>query len=509
MLRRGLACLLALLLALGCWPGRAQALITLEEERKIGREAYDEIMAQVPMVNDPDVVNYVRGLGARLVGELVDSPFTYTFNVADSGEMNAFALPGGYVFFFRGMITALDTEAELAGIMGHEISHVSHRHLAHRMENTAPLNAAMLAGMLAGVLLGAMGGAPQLGSALTFGSLAGGVQAHLAFSREDEEQADYSGFKLMTGLGYPGQEMAKSFNRIWQVERIMGPEVPNYLRSHPTSPQRMERMEDMVRHGHAKIRPYDNTNFLVVKTRLIALYDNEDTAETTFQRQRRENPQDPMPLYGMALLEGRRNRYEQALAYLKAVEVKWPGKPYVLRAQANAYLRLGEPARAQGLLRQVLLASPQDQVALASLGQAYLQQDHLPEARQVFERLTQLDPKDAEAMYNLGLTLGKMGRANQASLYLGLSFLARGNIRSARYHLTKASEAPDLSLDEHKRAEEALAKLDDKDDKRRKQLAEEDRRRRDEENRRRDEENRRRPDPRNPDSTSRPWFLDR
>ncbi len=201
MLRRGLACLLALLLALGCWPGRAQALITLDEERKIGREAYDEIMAQVPMVNDPDVVNYVRGLGARLVGELVDSPFTYTFNVADSGEMNAFALPGGYVFFFRGMITALDTEAELAGIMGHEISHVSHRHLAHRMENTAPLNAAMLAGMLAGVLLGAMGGAPQLGSALTFGSLAGGVQAHLAFSREDEEQADYSGFKLMTGLG--------------------------------------------------------------------------------------------------------------------------------------------------------------------------------------------------------------------------------------------------------------------------------------------------------------------
>ncbi len=303
--------------------------------------------------------------------------------------------------------------------------------------------------------------------------------------------------------------MAKSFNRIWQVERIMGPEVPNYLRSHPTSPQRMERMEDMVRHGHAKIRPYDNTNFLVVKTRLIALYDNEDTAETTFQRQRRENPQDPMPLYGMALLEGRRNRYEQALAYLKAVEVKWPGKPYVLRAQANAYLRLGEPARAQGLLRQVLLSSPQDQVALASLGQAYLQQDHLPEARQVFERLTQLDPKDAEAMYNLGLTLGKMGRANQASLYLGLSFLARGNIRSARYHLTKASEAPDLSLDEHKRAEEGLAKLDDKDDKRRKQLAEEDRRRRDEENRRRDEENRRRPDPRNPDSTSRPWFLDR
>jgi predicted Zn-dependent protease len=505
MLRRGLALLLVFLMALGCWPGRAQALMTLDEERKIGREAYDEIMAEVPLVTDPDVVTYLRGLGNRLVAELGDNPFTYTFNVADSGEINAFALPGGYIFFFRGMITALDSEAELAGIMGHEISHVSHRHLAHRMENTAPLNAAMLAGMLAGVLLGAMGGAPQLGQALTFGSMGAGIQAHLAFSREDEEQADFAGFKLMTGLGYSGQEMSKSFNRIWQVERIMGAEVPNYLRSHPTSPQRMERMEDLSRRGGLKPKPYDNSNFQMVKTRLIALYDNQDTAETTFQRLRRENPQDPMALYGMALVEGRRNRYEQALAYLKAAEVLLPGKGYVLRAQANAYLRLGEPARAQQLLRQVLLSQPQDQVALTSLGQAYMQQDQLPEARQIYQRLMQLDPKDQEATYNLGMTLGKMGRTNQASLYLGLAFQARGNLRSARYHLTKASQAPDLSLEEHKRAEEALALLDEKDDKKRKQQLEEERRRREEDSRRRDEENRRRPDPRNPDSTNRPW----
>ncbi|MBI4798331.1 MAG: M48 family metalloprotease [Desulfarculus sp.] len=513
MLKSGLTWLLVLLMALGCWPGPAQALITLEEERKIGREAYDEIMREVPLITDPDILGYVRGLGNRLVAELNDNPFDYTFNVADSGDLNAFALPGGYIFFFRGMITALDSEAELAGILGHEISHVSHRHLAHRMENTAPLNAAMLAGMLAGVALGALGKSPQMGQALTFGSLAGGIQAHLAFSRDDEEQADYAGFRLMTGLGYPGQEMAVSFNRIWRVERIMGAEVPNYLRSHPTSPQRMERMDDMARRGPAKQRPYDNTTFQVVKTRLIALYDNEDTAETTFQRQRRENPQDPMPMYGMALVEGRRSRYEQALAYLRSVEAQWPGKPYILRAQATAHLRLGEPAQAQTLLRQVLLAQPEDKSALSSLGQAYLQQDHLPEARGVYERLVKLDPKDHEAMYNLGLTLGKMGRTSQASLYLGLAFQMRGSERSARFHLAKAAQAADLSVEEHKRAEEALAKLDDREAKKHKQQLEQDRRRRDEERRRDDErrrdEERRRPDPRNPDSTSRPWFIGR
>ena len=170
MLRRACCLILALTLALGVWPASpARASVTLEEERKIGREAYDEVMAQMPMVEDPDCVEYVRNLGRRLVGQLRDNPFSYTFHIADSPEMNAFALPAGYIFMFRGMMTNLDSEAELAGILGHEISHVSYRHLANRMDKTAPLNMAMMAGMLAGILLGAAGGAPQLGQALAVG----------------------------------------------------------------------------------------------------------------------------------------------------------------------------------------------------------------------------------------------------------------------------------------------------------------------------------------------------
>ena len=508
MLRRCLALLLAVFMALGCWPRTALALITLEEERKLGREAYEEVILEVPLITDPDTLGYVRGIGDRLVAELSDNPFDFIFNVADSEELNAFAIPGGYVFFYRGMITALDSEAELAGIMGHEISHVSHRHLAHRMENTAPLTAAMLAGMLSGILLGAVAKTPALGSALTFGSMAGGIQGHLAFSREDEEQADFSGFKLMTGLGYSGQEMSTSFARIWKMERMMGgDEIPNYLRTHPASPERMERMEDMARRNPLKPKPYDNTQFQVIKTRLIALYGNEDIAETAFLRGRRENPLDPFPLYGLGLLEGRRNRFEQALAFFKATEAKWPGKPFLQRAEANAYLRLGDPAKAQGLLRQALLSQPDDTVALNLLGTAYLQQDQLPEARGVYEHLCKLNPQDDEAMYNLGLTLGKMGRVNQASLYLGLAFLQRNNERSSRYHLGKAAQAADLTLEEHQRAEEALATLEDKFDKKRKKdrQREEEQRRRDEDQRRRDEEQRRRPDPNFPSLNDKPW----
>ncbi|MCA1989081.1 MAG: M48 family metalloprotease, partial [Desulfarculus sp.] len=439
MPRRACSLILALVLALGAWPAApARAGVTLEEERKIGREAYDEVMAQMPMVDDPDCVEYVRNLGRRLVGQLKDNPFSYTFNIADSPEMNAFALPGGYVFMFRGMMTNLDSEAELAGILGHEISHVSYRHLANRMDKTAPLNMAMMAGMLAGILLGAAGGAPQLGQALAVGSMAGGVQQYLAFSREDEEQADYGGFKLMTSLGYPGQAMAVSFNRIWQQERMLGADVPTYLRSHPNSPQRMERMNDLVRTVKSPPRPQDDSEFLRIKTRLIALYESEQTALTTFARLVKERPGDPLPIYGLALLETRRSRFDQAQEYLEVLKKRWPGSIHVKRLQAKVHLRRGEFAPARDLLESVIVSHPEDREALHSLGQTYLHLDQAAQACRIYERLLSLDPLDDQARYDLGVAYGKRGQEARASLHLGLAFLQRRNDRAARFHLNRA-----------------------------------------------------------------------
>ena len=140
-----LAACLALL-----WAQAAQSL-TLEEEREIGREAFQEVQQEIPLIHDPVVVDYIRDLGRNLERRLEGDPFEYKWYVADEPDMNAFALPGGWIFMFRGMITSMDSEAALVGVMAHEMSHVHYRHISERIKKSGPVSVATMAGMLAGL----------------------------------------------------------------------------------------------------------------------------------------------------------------------------------------------------------------------------------------------------------------------------------------------------------------------------------------------------------------------
>ena len=472
MAPRLLCLLLIVALVAGLAPRPASALISLEEERKIGQEALEEVMVQLPLVDDPDIVNYVRDLAKRLEVHVPDRPFPFKVWVADLPDMNAFAIPGGYIFMFRGMITSLQTEGELAGVLAHEMGHVWRRHLAKRVQRSTPVNIASLAGMLAGVLLGGTV-SPALGQALTMGSIAGGVQQQLAFSREDEEEADWAGFKTMTAAGYPPKDMENSFQRIWKMEQYLGGNVPVYLRTHPTSPQRIENMANMTRTWQGTAQPYDNHRFLLVQTRLVALYEDEAEAKTNLRHRRLSNPKDPYAIYGLALLAMRQHQYDAALSYLQALRKYWPNDPYQIRAQGVCLLLMGKNRQAMEVLEQVLAMHPNDADALLALGQAYQREGDLKRSREVLKRLVKLDETNHGGLYELGVTMGRLGQVGEASLFLGLAFKERKNNRSAVYHLKRAvaqlADKPELQA----KAQEALDQLEDRDRRQRKKKQQE------------------------------------
>jgi predicted Zn-dependent protease len=459
MAQRLLCLLLCLVLLGGLLPPPASALISLEEERKMGEEAYAEVMAAIPLVDDPDIVDYVRNLAKRLESYVPDKPFPFTVYVADVGEMNAFAIPGGYIFMYRGMMTSLESEAELAGVLAHEMGHVWRRHIAKRIDKSKNTNIASIAGMLAGLVLGGMV-SPALGQALTMGSVAGGVQQQLAFSREDEQEADWAAFQTMTSAGYPPQEMERSFQRIWKMEDYMGGNAPIYLRTHPTGPQRMEAMANMTRTWQGKPLHYDNSEFLRIQTRLIALYDPEPQAEKLLTNRRLSDPNSPYPIYGLALLNMRRHRYESALQFLERLGKLWPDNVYQIRAEGVCRLLMGQDAQAEALLERVLAKKPDDQDALLALGQAYQRQGRLNESVKVLRRLVAADDTNQAALYELGISLGRLGQVGEASLYLGLSFIQKHNYRSAQYHLNRAvnnlADKPELQA----KAKKALEQMD-------------------------------------------------
>lgn len=202
-----------------------------EKEIAIGRQAAMEVEQQAKLVDDPVVTEYINRVGQNIVLHS-DAKVPFTIKVIDSDEVNAFALPGGFFFVNKGLILAADNEAELAGVMAHEIGHVAAR---HAMENQGKMTA-LNYGMLAGIIFGG-------GIASTVLQNAGGLTQTLAFfkfSRGAEEEADNLGVQYMYAAGYDPTAMSTMFEKLASKNKKKPGTLSKLFASHPQSIERRD-----------------------------------------------------------------------------------------------------------------------------------------------------------------------------------------------------------------------------------------------------------------------------
>jgi hypothetical protein len=197
-------------------------LFTPEQDIQMGRQSAEEVAREAPLLQDERIVNYVRQLGARLAEKAPGFNFTYQFNVIATKEINAFALPGGYVFVNAGTIAAARSEGELAGVMAHEIAHVALRHPTNQVSKAYVAQRGLkiirkVTGADIGGILEQVGGA---GANLLF----------LKFGRTAETQADLEGARIMTEAGYDPRDMAGFFE---QLQAKSGQRTPEFMSDHP------------------------------------------------------------------------------------------------------------------------------------------------------------------------------------------------------------------------------------------------------------------------------------
>ena len=233
-IRRPLFVLLSLLLLSGCArnpvTGKRQlVLISESQEIAYGREAHPEVLEQFGRVEDSNLQSYFNQIGQKLAGLSHRPQLEWHFNVVDSPIVNAFALPGGYIYFTREILAYMNNEAELAGVMGHEIGHVTARHSVSQISKS----------QLFGVGLG-------LGSVLspTFSQLSELAQVgvgmlSLKYGRDDERQSDELGVEYMSLGGYDPRELSKFFVVFQQMRADSNQSIPDWLSSHPAPPDRI------------------------------------------------------------------------------------------------------------------------------------------------------------------------------------------------------------------------------------------------------------------------------
>ena len=239
---------------------------TPAQDVKIGQEAAAEFKKQLPMLDDGRVDEWVEDVGRQLVAgippEFAHREFRYTFDVVNQKEINAFALPGGPMFLNRGMIEAAKTEAEVAGVMAHEISHVALRHGTAQATKGEKFQIGAILGQVAGAVIGG-----TAGSIIAQGSQIGLGTYFLKFGREAETQADLLGAQIMARAGYDPRQMANMFKTI---EAEGGSRGPEFMSSHPNPGNRYNAINKEA--ASLKVQGNADTgDFQTVRQRLSAM----------------------------------------------------------------------------------------------------------------------------------------------------------------------------------------------------------------------------------------------
>jgi predicted Zn-dependent protease len=251
---------IAAALSLFVAPTASLELISVEQEIQIGKQAQAQMRKDVPALHDASVSAYINDVATRLVRVAPGPKYPYSFTVANTREINAFALPGGSVWIHRGVLQVATNESQVAGVLAHEIAHVARRHSAEQVTRVAIANWGL--GVL-GAMLGNTGGAS---AAQVAGSLLASG-AFLKFSRDEEREADKVGLVLLAKAGWDARGMIELFDILRREEGRDPGAVESFFSSHP-SPQ--ERIDDL-RAGVAKHRSgrRDTPRFQEIKRRLL------------------------------------------------------------------------------------------------------------------------------------------------------------------------------------------------------------------------------------------------
>ncbi len=434
--------------------------LTYSKEEEFGREFARYVETHMEVIDDQFIAGYVESVGQRVLSYFPSQQLKFRFRVIKSEVYNAFAGPGGHIFIHSGLIAAMESEDELAGILGHEIAHVTSRHISQKLARQKKISYVTLAGIVAGLLLGAAGS--QTGAqALAYGTLAASQSAELAYSRENELEADEKGLHSIAAAGYNGYGLVKILKKMRNREWFGTKQVPTYLKTHPATEDRILYIDGWMADNKSALRPTQASNprgFIVAHTRVLALYTDRQLALKTLKRGVDEYPEQAISHYGYGLVLARSGKYDQAIEHFETALRIRPFDPYLLGELGRAQYFEGLYRPALNNLEAAVKIFPEFADGFFYLGRTYQQLGMYPEAVRYLEELFDLAPRYPRLSYFLGNAHGKLGQLGQAHYYLALYYLKKGEQETARFHLQRAQKAETDPVNKD-RIEDLLSKL--------------------------------------------------
>ena len=315
--------------------GEVSRLVLSEaNEDRIGREIMRQIRNDAAYVDDPVLSEYLNSLGERLIAASPAPGRQFEFFPVRDDSINAFALPGGYVGVHTGLISAARNESELAGVLAHEIAHVTQNHIARIVDAQKSSGLASLAALAIAIL--AARSNPDAAQAAIVTAQAMSIQNQLDFTREHEREADRVGLQTLSSAGFAPQGMGTFFERLQAQGRVYDNNAPAYLRTHPLTYERIADIQNRL----ASI-PYrqfsDSLEFTLVRARVQAAAGEARDAVREFEARVLEQAS-AGAWFGLAQARLRVGEPDQAAAALETAAGMSPPSPVIELARAELAL---------------------------------------------------------------------------------------------------------------------------------------------------------------------------
>jgi len=460
-----LACLLAPALA---YPDGLPDLGELERgglslmaERRFGEQIMVDIRRDPAYLDDPEVAGYIGQLGQRVATHAEGARHPFEFFIVKDSMLNAFALPGGFIGVHSGLVLAARTESELAGVLAHEVSHVTQSHLARLFGKQSQAQLASWLSLAVAVL--AAKSAPDLAVGAAMTGQAAVVQNQLNYSRDFEREADRLGLDLMERAGFDTRGMASFFERMLQFGRLYENNAPGYLRTHPLTTERITDMENRIAQRPYKQVP-DSVDFGLVRAKLKA-YDGtpgEAVADFTAQLKSGKFAREMDVRFGYAHALLRDNKVAAAATEVATLRRLKLESPMLETLAAQLQLRRKEVIEALQTLQQAQQRYPHVRSLTYALietkvsagGTAYL-----ADVLNLIERELLLTPGDARLHRLQAKAYAAQGKRLHQHRAQAEAYLADGQLDPAIEQYELARKAGDGNFYEHSEVDARLREL--------------------------------------------------
>jgi len=418
------------------------ASISIADEHQLGQQIMREVRRSGALLDDPLVTEYLQGIGSRLASNSDHPELPFSFFAVRDSSINAFALPGGFIGVNAGLVLMADSETEFAGVMAHEVAHVTQRHVARQIEASRGMSLAGLAALLGAIAVATSGAGPDATQAAVFGSQALLAQQKINFTRGNEYEADRVGIGILAAAGYDPEGMIGFFEKMQRDARYAESRRPELLSTHPLSTARITEARSRAR--RLEIDPIPESRLFGLILARIRVLSSDDPRVVLEQFEKRRDPDDATR-YGRGLALVQLGRPLEALPLLEALVERDPSIAAYHLALAEAQARADHHEDARASYRRGQRLFPTSAALSLSYASWLLERDEPGAAyERVMDLMTRV-PDEPRHFLLLAQAAARAGADADSRYFNAERFLLEGDLLSAIDQLKLAMQTPDLS----------------------------------------------------------------